>query len=90
MIHRHGDGTEEWMAEFRDNEGRPLALMCQAKALAESPLPSGGRCVMTVLGLFGPVWRVAGEQEPVFPGFSVVLGVVGACCGQTPGVISRC
>ena len=36
MIHRHGDGTEEWMAEFRDNEGRPLALMCQARALAEA------------------------------------------------------
>jgi DNA-binding CsgD family transcriptional regulator/catechol 2,3-dioxygenase-like lactoylglutathione lyase family enzyme len=34
MIHRHPDGTEEWMAEFRDNEGRPLALMCQAKAMA--------------------------------------------------------
>jgi DNA-binding CsgD family transcriptional regulator/catechol 2,3-dioxygenase-like lactoylglutathione lyase family enzyme len=26
MIHRHPDGTEEWMAEFRDNEDRPLAL----------------------------------------------------------------
>jgi DNA-binding CsgD family transcriptional regulator/predicted enzyme related to lactoylglutathione lyase len=26
LIHRHADGTEEWMAEFRDNEGRPLAL----------------------------------------------------------------
>jgi DNA-binding CsgD family transcriptional regulator/predicted enzyme related to lactoylglutathione lyase len=29
MIHRHGDGTEEWMAFFKDNEGRPLALMAQ-------------------------------------------------------------
>lgn len=29
MIHRHEDGTEEWMAFFADNEGRPLALMCQ-------------------------------------------------------------
>lgn len=29
MIHRHADGTEEWMAFFADNEGRPLALMCQ-------------------------------------------------------------
>jgi DNA-binding CsgD family transcriptional regulator/catechol 2,3-dioxygenase-like lactoylglutathione lyase family enzyme len=28
-VHRHGDGTEEWMAFFRDNEGRPLALMAQ-------------------------------------------------------------
>jgi DNA-binding CsgD family transcriptional regulator/catechol 2,3-dioxygenase-like lactoylglutathione lyase family enzyme len=36
MLHRHPDGTEEWMAEFRDNEGRPLALMCQVKALAEA------------------------------------------------------
>jgi DNA-binding CsgD family transcriptional regulator/extradiol dioxygenase family protein len=31
MIHRHGDGTEEWMTFFRDNEGRPLALMEQVK-----------------------------------------------------------
>jgi DNA-binding CsgD family transcriptional regulator/catechol 2,3-dioxygenase-like lactoylglutathione lyase family enzyme len=29
MIHRHADGTEEWMAFFRDNEGRPLAIMAQ-------------------------------------------------------------
>jgi DNA-binding CsgD family transcriptional regulator/catechol 2,3-dioxygenase-like lactoylglutathione lyase family enzyme len=28
-IHRHEDGTEEWMAFFRDNEGRPLAIMAQ-------------------------------------------------------------
>ncbi|HEY1605986.1 MAG TPA: LuxR C-terminal-related transcriptional regulator [Allosphingosinicella sp.] len=34
LLHRHPDGTEEWMAEFRDNEGRPLALMCRAEALA--------------------------------------------------------
>ncbi len=27
MIHRHEDGTEEWMAFFKDNEGRPLAIM---------------------------------------------------------------
>jgi DNA-binding CsgD family transcriptional regulator/catechol 2,3-dioxygenase-like lactoylglutathione lyase family enzyme len=26
MIHRHADGTEEWMAFFEDDEGRPLAL----------------------------------------------------------------
>ena len=26
MIHRHSDGTEEWMAAFKDNEGRPLAI----------------------------------------------------------------
>lgn len=30
MIHRHEDGTEEWMAFFKDNEGRPLAIMAQA------------------------------------------------------------
>lgn len=29
MIHRHSDGTEEWLAFFDDNEGRPLALMSQ-------------------------------------------------------------
>lgn len=27
MIHRHPDGTEEWMAFFADPDGRPLALM---------------------------------------------------------------
>ena len=32
MIHRHADGTEEWMAFFEDNEGRPLAIMAQARA----------------------------------------------------------
>jgi len=32
MIHRHADGTEEWMAFFKDNEGRPLALMTQVAA----------------------------------------------------------
>jgi DNA-binding CsgD family transcriptional regulator/predicted enzyme related to lactoylglutathione lyase len=31
MIHKHADGTEEWMAFFKDNEGRPLALMAQVK-----------------------------------------------------------
>jgi DNA-binding CsgD family transcriptional regulator/catechol 2,3-dioxygenase-like lactoylglutathione lyase family enzyme len=30
MIHRHDDGTEEWMTFFQDNEGRPLAIMSQA------------------------------------------------------------
>jgi len=29
MIHRHDDGTEEWMAFFEDEEGRALALMSQ-------------------------------------------------------------
>ena len=36
LIHRHADGVEEWMAEFRDNEGRPLALMCRSKASADA------------------------------------------------------
>jgi catechol 2,3-dioxygenase-like lactoylglutathione lyase family enzyme len=31
MIHRHDEGTEEWMAFFKDNEGRPLAIMSQVK-----------------------------------------------------------
>jgi DNA-binding CsgD family transcriptional regulator/catechol 2,3-dioxygenase-like lactoylglutathione lyase family enzyme len=31
MIFRHADGTEEWMAFFKDPEGRPLALMEQVK-----------------------------------------------------------
>jgi len=29
MIHRHADGTEEWMAAFKDNEGRALAILSQ-------------------------------------------------------------
>ena len=32
MIHRHADGTEEWLATFRDPEGRPLMIMAQVKA----------------------------------------------------------
>jgi DNA-binding CsgD family transcriptional regulator/catechol 2,3-dioxygenase-like lactoylglutathione lyase family enzyme len=32
MIHRHEDGAEEWMAFFKDNEDRPLAIMAQVKA----------------------------------------------------------
>lgn len=31
LIHRHEDGTEEWMAFFEDNEGRPLGLMTQVR-----------------------------------------------------------
>lgn len=34
MIHRHADGTEEWMAFFKDPEGRFLALMSQVPAKA--------------------------------------------------------
>jgi DNA-binding CsgD family transcriptional regulator/catechol 2,3-dioxygenase-like lactoylglutathione lyase family enzyme len=29
MIHRLDNGVEEWMAEFKDNEDRPLAIMAQ-------------------------------------------------------------
>ena len=32
MIHRHEDGTEEWMAFFKDNDGRPLGIMSQVRA----------------------------------------------------------
>jgi methylmalonyl-CoA/ethylmalonyl-CoA epimerase len=31
MVHRHPDGTEEWMAAFKDNEGRPLAILSQVR-----------------------------------------------------------
>jgi len=31
MIHRHADGTEEWMAFFEDPDGRPLAIMAQSR-----------------------------------------------------------
>ena len=31
MIHRHADGTEEWMAFFNDNEARPIAIMSQKR-----------------------------------------------------------
>ena len=29
IIHTHADGTEEWMAFLRDNEGRFIGIMCQ-------------------------------------------------------------
>lgn len=29
MIHKHPDGTEEWMAFLKDNEGRFIGIMCQ-------------------------------------------------------------
>lgn len=32
MIHRHEDGTEEWMAFFADNEGRTLSIAAQVKS----------------------------------------------------------
>src|SRR6185436_4235729 len=36
MIHRHADGTEEWMAFFEDPDGRHLALMSQ---MGSDPIP---------------------------------------------------
>ena len=32
MIHKHEDGTEEWMAFFRDPDENMLAIMSQVKA----------------------------------------------------------
>lgn len=32
LVHRHADGTEEWMAFFKDPDGRPLALMSQVRS----------------------------------------------------------
>jgi DNA-binding CsgD family transcriptional regulator/predicted enzyme related to lactoylglutathione lyase len=31
MIHKHADGNEEWMAFFKDPEGRTLAIMSQTR-----------------------------------------------------------
>lgn len=31
LIHKHEDGTEEWMAFFNDPDGRPLAIMEQVR-----------------------------------------------------------
>jgi DNA-binding CsgD family transcriptional regulator/catechol 2,3-dioxygenase-like lactoylglutathione lyase family enzyme len=36
MIHRHADGTEEWMAFFKDPEGRSLAIMSKVGTPVES------------------------------------------------------
>ncbi|HEV7606498.1 MAG TPA: VOC family protein [Steroidobacteraceae bacterium] len=33
LIHRHADGTEEWLAFFDDPDGRPMGLMSQVKAV---------------------------------------------------------
>jgi DNA-binding CsgD family transcriptional regulator/catechol 2,3-dioxygenase-like lactoylglutathione lyase family enzyme len=32
LVHKHADGTEEWMAFFKDPDGRPLALMAQVRS----------------------------------------------------------
>lgn len=34
LIHRHANGTEEWLAPFKDNEGRPLAIHALVAAAA--------------------------------------------------------
>lgn len=39
MIHKHADGTEEWMNFFKDPEGRPLAIMAQVKVGREGCEP---------------------------------------------------
>jgi DNA-binding CsgD family transcriptional regulator/catechol 2,3-dioxygenase-like lactoylglutathione lyase family enzyme len=31
MIHRHEDGTEEWLAMLHDNDARPVAIIAQVK-----------------------------------------------------------
>ncbi len=33
-VHQHEDGTEEWMAFFKDPDGQPLGLMAQIKPTA--------------------------------------------------------
>lgn len=40
LIHRHKDGTEEWMAFFKDLEGRPLALMAQLSTASVPEQPA--------------------------------------------------
>jgi DNA-binding CsgD family transcriptional regulator/catechol 2,3-dioxygenase-like lactoylglutathione lyase family enzyme len=37
LIHRHADGTEEWMAFFLDPDDRLLAIMSQVAATAPTP-----------------------------------------------------
>ena len=41
MIHRHSDGTEEWMAFFEDPDGRPLAIMAQQSPAGGLRMPVG-------------------------------------------------
>jgi len=31
MVHRHADGTEEWLSMLKDPEGLSLGIMAQAK-----------------------------------------------------------
>ena len=39
MIHKHADGTEEWMAFFKDNEDRPLGIMSATDLPLSGPHP---------------------------------------------------
>jgi DNA-binding CsgD family transcriptional regulator/catechol 2,3-dioxygenase-like lactoylglutathione lyase family enzyme len=39
LIHRHADGTEEWMGFFEDPDGRPLALMSQVPGRESGEIP---------------------------------------------------
>jgi predicted enzyme related to lactoylglutathione lyase len=45
MIHRHADGTEEWMAFFKDPEGRTLSIMSQA-IMSQAALSQAARPVV--------------------------------------------
>lgn len=36
LIHRHADGTEEWMAFFYDPEGRLLSIMSQVRGTTKT------------------------------------------------------
>ena len=40
LIHRHADGTEEWLAHFSDPEGRPLAIMAQVRMPTRTGAPA--------------------------------------------------
>lgn len=40
IVHRHADGTEEWLAFFGDPEGRPLALMSRLPPAGEADNPA--------------------------------------------------
>ena len=73
MIHRHSDGTEEWMAAFKDNEGRPLAILSQVR---KSQVPRQlsrleGR-VTALLPLAGTRARWSSTSNGRFPALDAV------------------
>lgn len=43
LVHRHPDGTGEWMAFFTDDEDRPLAMHMRARPDGLTPGASGGK-----------------------------------------------